>query len=59
MLANVHLHTGVIAELGDHVASLETQIRQKDHQLGEMLIVVRQTQAMLAAPAKPWWKVWR
>jgi len=38
-LANVHLRTGVIAELRDRFASLETQIRQKDHQLGEMLIV--------------------
>lgn len=49
----------VITELRDRVASLETQISQKDHQLGEMLIVVRQTQAMLAAPARPWWKIWR
>jgi len=50
---------GVIAELRDRVASLETQISQKDHQLTEMLIVVRQSQAMLqAAPARPWWKIW-
>ena len=51
---------GVIAELRDRVASLETQISQKDHQLAEMLVVVRQSQAMLqAAPARPWWKIWR
>jgi len=50
---------GVIAELRNRVASLETQISQKDHQLGEMLIVVRQSQAMLQAPpARPWWKIW-
>jgi len=51
---------GVIAELRDRVASLETQISQKDHQLTEMLVVVRQSQAMLqAAPARPWWRFWR
>ena len=51
---------GVIAELRDRVASLETQINQKDHQLAEMLVVVRQSQAMLQAPQqKPWWKIWR
>jgi len=51
---------GVIAELRDRVASLETQISQKDHQLTEMLVVVRQSQAMLQAPpARPWWKIWR
>ena len=50
---------GVIAELRDRVASLETQISQKDHQLGEMLIVVRQSQAMLQAPqGRPWWRFW-
>ena len=43
----------------DRVASLETQISQKDHQLAEMLVVVRQSQTMLqAAPARPWRRFW-
>jgi len=49
----------VIVELRDRVASLESQIKQKDHQLAEMLVVVRQSQAMLQAGPSPWWRFWR
>jgi len=48
-----------IAAMEARIKSLENQIATKDHQLEEMLVVVRQSQAMLQAPpARPWWRFW-
>jgi len=50
----------IITELRNRVTSLESQINQKDHQLAEMLVVVRQSQAILSAPSRhAWWQFWR
>jgi len=49
-----------IAAMEARIKSLENQLATKDHQLTEMLIVVRQSQAMLqAAPTRRWWKIWK
>jgi len=47
------------------VAALEARITAQDHviqaqamQIGELLVIVRQTQAMLPAPHRPWWRLW-
>jgi len=48
-----------IATMEARIKSLENQIATKDHQLAEMLIVVRQSQTMLQAAPRPWWKIWK
>jgi len=41
--------------------TVRSQLAAKDHQIDELLVVVRQAQAMLPAPkvARRWWWLWR
>ncbi len=50
-----------IRRLEELIATLQSQLYTKDHQIGELLIVVRQAQAMLPAPkvsGHHWWRLW-
>ena len=59
--ADIHRLETLVATLQDQVQLMGQQLNTKDHQIGELLIVVRQAQAMLPAPkvARHWWRLWR
>ena len=51
-----------IQTLQDQVQLMGQQLDTKDHQISELLTVVRQAQAMLPAPKasrRHWWRLWR
>jgi len=47
-----------IEELKDRVQSLQAQLGVKDTQIDQLHHLLAQT-ALNAAPARPWWKIWK
>jgi len=60
--ADIHRLEMLVVTLQDQVQLMGQQLNTKDHQIDELLIVVRQAQAMLPAPkvaGRHWWRLWR